>query len=67
MSSSASPNSTSALDDRSIDAAIDPEADRLGAAVQGRANSALSKEGLLERLFTFLFRGLVYPQIWEDP
>ncbi|MDV3458643.1 DUF3419 family protein [Sphingomonas sp. HF-S4] len=27
----------------------------------------LSKEGLLERAFTFAFRGLVYPQIWEDP
>lgn len=23
--------------------------------------------GLQERLFSFLFRGLVYPQIWEDP
>jgi S-adenosylmethionine-diacylglycerol 3-amino-3-carboxypropyl transferase len=30
-------------------------------------NKALSKAGLLERLFTFAFRGLVYPQIWEDP
>ncbi len=28
---------------------------------------ALSREGFLERLFTFAFRGLVYPQIWEDP
>ncbi|MBE7220251.1 MAG: DUF3419 family protein [Caulobacteraceae bacterium] len=28
---------------------------------------ALSKAGLLERLFTLAFRGLVYPQIWEDP
>jgi S-adenosylmethionine-diacylglycerol 3-amino-3-carboxypropyl transferase len=27
----------------------------------------LTKEGLLERAFTFAFRGLVYPQIWEDP
>jgi len=26
-----------------------------------------SKAGLSERLFTFAFRGLVYPQIWEDP
>lgn len=65
MTSSASP--TDAFERRQAAAAIDPEADRLGAAVQGRANSALSKEGLLERLFTFLFRGLVYPQIWEDP
>ncbi|MBS3649165.1 DUF3419 family protein [Pseudaminobacter sp. 19-2017] len=28
---------------------------------------ALTKEGLSERLFTLLFSGLVYPQIWEDP
>jgi S-adenosylmethionine-diacylglycerol 3-amino-3-carboxypropyl transferase len=27
----------------------------------------LSREGLLERLFERLFRGLVYAQIWEDP
>ncbi len=27
----------------------------------------LSKDGLRERLFTLAFRGLVYPQIWEDP
>lgn len=30
-------------------------------------NKALSGEGVLERLFTFAFKGLVYPQIWEDP
>ena len=30
-------------------------------------NEALSREGMLERLFTILFSGLVYPQIWEDP
>jgi S-adenosylmethionine-diacylglycerol 3-amino-3-carboxypropyl transferase len=30
-------------------------------------SKARSKAGLLERLFTFAFRGLVYPQIWEDP
>jgi S-adenosylmethionine-diacylglycerol 3-amino-3-carboxypropyl transferase len=28
---------------------------------------ALSRAGLSERLFTLLFSGLVYPQIWEDP
>jgi len=28
---------------------------------------ALSAPGLSERLFTLLFDGLVYPQIWEDP
>lgn len=27
----------------------------------------LSATGMLERLFAFAFRGLVYPQIWEDP
>jgi S-adenosylmethionine-diacylglycerol 3-amino-3-carboxypropyl transferase len=30
-------------------------------------HKALSKAGLSERLFTLLFSGLVYPQIWEDP
>jgi S-adenosylmethionine-diacylglycerol 3-amino-3-carboxypropyl transferase len=30
-------------------------------------NSAFSKRGLQERLFSYLFRGFVYPQIWEDP
>lgn len=30
-------------------------------------NKALSKRGALERLFTFMFKGFVYPQIWEDP
>ncbi|MBA3519565.1 MAG: DUF3419 family protein, partial [Rhizobiales bacterium] len=29
--------------------------------------SAGSAEGVLERIFTQLFTGLVYPQIWEDP
>src|SRR5687767_5920376 len=39
--------------------------DRLKAAVGCR--SVLSRAGLLEHLFAWLFRGLVYPQIWEDP
>jgi S-adenosylmethionine-diacylglycerol 3-amino-3-carboxypropyl transferase len=30
-------------------------------------HSQLSKQGLLERAFTFAFKGLVYAQIWEDP
>ena len=30
-------------------------------------SKALSKAGLLERMFTLAFCGLVYPQIWEDP
>lgn len=30
-------------------------------------NRAASRQGVLERLFSFAFSGLVYPQIWEDP
>ncbi len=30
-------------------------------------NKVLSMEGALERAFSFAFKGLVYPQIWEDP
>lgn len=30
-------------------------------------NSRFSVDGALERIFTFAFKGLVYPQIWEDP
>ena len=26
-----------------------------------------SRQGVLERVFAFVFDGLVYPQIWEDP
>lgn len=37
----------------------------VAAAVQRHGN--LSKQGLLERAFTWAFRGLVYAQIWEDP
>ncbi len=32
-----------------------------------RRNRAFSMQGLLEFLFTLAFKGLVYPQIWEDP
>lgn len=28
---------------------------------------ATTKRGVLERLFTVMFQGFVYPQIWEDP
>ncbi|MEM1399935.1 MAG: DUF3419 family protein [Pseudomonadota bacterium] len=38
---------------------------RLTNAVQ--QSKVLSKTGLQERAFALLFRGLVYPQIWEDP
>ncbi|MBV2143947.1 DUF3419 family protein [Falsochrobactrum sp. TDYN1] len=30
-------------------------------------NHALTRKGFSERLFAWLFKGLVYPQIWEDP
>lgn len=30
-------------------------------------NKAASKRGLQERMFTMMFSGFVYPQIWEDP
>jgi S-adenosylmethionine-diacylglycerol 3-amino-3-carboxypropyl transferase len=40
--------------------------ERLKQAV-GRSDRALSVQGILEYLFTLAFKGLVYPQIWEDP
>ncbi|MFV0297709.1 MAG: DUF3419 family protein [Hyphomicrobiaceae bacterium] len=40
-------------------------ADFLGLAVH--RNRKLSRDGMLERLFTLVFSDLVYPQIWEDP
>jgi len=30
-------------------------------------HKAGSLAGFSERLFTWMFKGLVYPQIWEDP
>ncbi len=39
--------------------------DRMRKAVH--QHGALSKKGVLERAFTFAFRGMVYAQIWEDP
>ncbi|WP_321337343.1 DUF3419 family protein [uncultured Cohaesibacter sp.] len=32
-----------------------------------KPNAGLSWEGVLDRLFSRFFQGLVYPQIWEDP
>lgn len=31
------------------------------------SRSAVTKRGMLERLFTMMFQGFVYNQIWEDP
>ncbi len=42
-----------------------PRNDKLNKAV--RQNRLLSPAGLSERLFAHVFKGLVYPQIWEDP
>jgi len=39
--------------------------DRLNQAV--RRTRILSRQGALEFLFAWMFKGLVYPQIWEDP
>lgn len=39
--------------------------DRLRQAVH--RHKPVSRRGIQERLFTFAFSGLVYPQIWEDP
>ena len=41
----------------------------VGARIDGAVvrNTALSSTGILERVFSAAFRGLVYPQIWEDP
>ncbi|EIZ79284.1 hypothetical protein WSK_2129 [Novosphingobium sp. Rr 2-17] len=46
-------------------AAHSPKNRALRAAVH--RHDHLSKQGILERAFTFAFRGLVYAQIWEDP
>jgi S-adenosylmethionine-diacylglycerol 3-amino-3-carboxypropyl transferase len=42
-----------------------PRNTRLKQAVH--QSRAVSRAGLLERMFTWVFSGLVYPQIWEDP
>jgi len=46
-----------------------PKAAPRNQAVRGAVHrhEHLSRQGLLERAFTFAFRGLVYAQIWEDP
>ncbi len=36
-------------------------------AVYGEGNKVTSKRGMQERMFTAVFSGFVYPQIWEDP
>ncbi len=48
---------------------LEPSRTRAGALLREavQRNRLFSVEGLLERIFAFAFRGLVYPQIWEDP
>jgi S-adenosylmethionine-diacylglycerol 3-amino-3-carboxypropyl transferase len=54
-----------------VNAALDVTAsERLKQAVGCKpalSRQALSRNGLLDHLFAFAFKGLVYPQIWEDP
>lgn len=54
-----------------MNAALDVTAsERLKQAVGCKpalSRQALSRNGLLDHLFAFAFKGLVYPQIWEDP
>jgi S-adenosylmethionine-diacylglycerol 3-amino-3-carboxypropyl transferase len=45
--------------------ALPPRSDPLREAPQ--RYGARSWEGIRERIFAFAFKGLVYPQIWEDP
>lgn len=51
--------------DTKLGKASAPNNVRLRSAVH--RHKAISRRGLQERLFTFAFSGLVYPQIWEDP
>lgn len=39
----------------------------LGLNTAVHRSKPLSRAGVLERMFTLAFSGLVYPQIWEDP
>ncbi len=54
----------SSNDKTSIDVARD-RAEHLRKAVY--QHKPTSRAGFSERLFTWVFKGLVYPQIWEDP
>lgn len=44
-----------------------PSKVRCGVSAAVRRTPALSRQGLSEIVFAWMFRGLVYPQIWEDP
>ncbi len=50
-----------------MDLPVKANGSRAALAEAVHRSGPFSAEGMLERLFTFLFSGLVYPQIWEDP
>jgi S-adenosylmethionine-diacylglycerol 3-amino-3-carboxypropyl transferase len=47
--------------------ALAPSINRPTIAAAVHRHSAFSRQGLVERAFSFAFRDLVYAQIWEDP
>lgn len=56
---------TQQQDTQQAEAVAKDKAEHLRKAVY--QHKAASRAGFSERLFTWLFKGLVYPQIWEDP
>ncbi len=50
-----------------MDLPVKANGSRAALAEAVHRSGPFSAEGVLERLFTLLFSGLVYPQIWEDP
>jgi S-adenosylmethionine-diacylglycerol 3-amino-3-carboxypropyl transferase len=54
-----------AVDDATTDASVAEKNARLRQAVH--RHKVTSRAGISERVFTAMFSGLVYPQIWEDP
>ena len=53
------------MQDKVLDSTVGAPATPLKRAVFRSAKA--SRQGVLERLFAYVFDGLVYPQIWEDP
>lgn len=53
------------MQDKVLDTTVGAPATPLKQAVF--RSSKASRQGVLERVFAFVFDGLVYPQIWEDP
>lgn len=53
--------------EESVASILSASAPRKPIAAAVHRHEQMTKQGLLERAFTFAFRGLVYAQIWEDP